>query len=175
MPLTICPLPKDEYAGYSYTATYTTNRYYDVDLLKNGFQLIGKEADEALEKEFSDSLFADWLEEPIAYGAFEDKKLLGFIEGSKESWHNVFRISNVFVYAEYRRRGIGEALLSDMIQRVKREQRYRGIILETQTCNFAAISLYTKLGFTLTRIDLREYSNRDIENKEVRIDLFLEL
>ena len=51
-----------------------------------------------MEKEFSDSLFADWLEDPFAYGTFEGQKLLGFVEESRETWHSLFRITNRFVY-----------------------------------------------------------------------------
>ena len=50
---------------------------------------------------------------------------------------------------------------------------YRGAMLETQTCNVPAISLYEQLGFTLCRIDLCEYTIDDVQNREARIDLFL--
>lgn len=175
MEFEIQPLSKEKYEGYCFKAEYITNHYYDVVMLENGFQLILKEFDKPIRKEFKDSLFASWLEEPIVFGAFIDEKLIGFVEGSKETWHNLFRISNIFILDEYRGFGIGEALLSYMIEYVKNKKEYRGIILETQTCNYVAISLYKKLGFKLCRIDTHEYSNHDVENKEVRIDLLLEL
>lgn len=46
-------------------------------------------------------------------------------------------------------------------------------MLETQTCNVPAITLYEQLGFALCRIDLCEYTNDDVRNREARIDLFL--
>lgn len=62
-----------------------------------------------------------------------------------------------------------------MLDFVRRSARVRGVILETQTCNYPAICFYRKNGFRLSRIDIREYSNEDIEKREARIDLFLPL
>ena len=121
----------------------------------------------------SDALFAGWLEAPVAYGAFDGDTLMGAVEGSPETWHNVFRVSNLFVKAAYRRRGVGRALLTHIVNAARRPGVYRGAMLETQTCNVPAISLYEQLGFTLCRIDLCEYTNDDVQNREARIDLFL--
>ena len=55
-------------------------------------------------------------------------------------------ITNVAVDREYRGRGIGQAMLSNLMERGK----YRGIIaytLEVRKGNDSAISLYRKLGF----------------------------
>ena len=35
-------------------------------------------------------------------------------------------------------------------------------------------SFYKKNGFRLCRIDIKEYTNADVKNKEVRIDMLLE-
>lgn len=166
-------LDRNTYENYSFKVEYTTDKYYDVVLLDNGFQLLLKYLPIPMYKSFTDTLFSSWLEEPIAFGIFKDDTLLAFIEGSPEKWHNLFRISNINVCPSFRKHGLGEALLNYMIEYVRSLETYRGIILETQTCNYAAISLYKKAGFKLNRIDLHEYSNEDIENKEVRIDLFL--
>ena len=166
-------LEPEKYAGLSYTATYKTDRYYAVELLEEGFRLMEKQAEPPLEKSFTDTLFGDWLEAPEVFGAFDGGELLGFVEGSPENWHGLFRISNVFVYPPHRRKGVAQTLLCFMTARARAEGRYRGVILETQTSNFAAITLYKKLGFRLTRIDLNEYTNTDVENREVRIDLLL--
>lgn len=166
-------LEPEKYAGLSYTAAYSTDRYYAVELLEEGFRLVEKQAEPPLVKSFTDTLFGDWLEAPEAFGTFAGEELLGFVEGSPESWHGLFRISNIFVYPQHRHKGAAQALLRYMIARARAEGRYRGVILETQTSNFAAIALYKKLGFRLTRIDLNEYTNTDVENREVRIDLLL--
>lgn len=173
MAIRICEMPRAEYAGLTYTAVYTTELYYAVNVSENGFLLEERSADPPLKKSFSDALFGDWLEAPVAFGAFDDEELLGFVEGSPESWHRLFRVSNVFIYPQHRRKGVAKALLCHIIGHARQQAVCRGVILETQTSNYAAISLYKKLGFRLTRIDLNEYTNTDVENNEVRIDLLM--
>ena len=149
-------LDREVWAGYAYREVYTTPLYYDVQVQPRGFSLELREADPPLERVMSDTLFAGWLEAPVAYGAFDGEKLMGAVEGSLESWHRVFRVGNLFVSAPYRRQGV-----------------YRGAMLETQTCNVPAIALYEQMGFSLCRIDRCEYTNDDVANREARIDLFL--
>lgn len=172
MNLEIRRLDPAEYKGFGFTVRYVTDRIYDVELLDGGFRLVLKEC-EPVEKGFSDELFADWLEAPMAYGAFRSGELIGFVEGSRESWHDVFRISNVFVAEGERGRGIGTRLMEHVIDTVRESGEYRAVMLETQSCNYPAICMYKKLGFSLCRIDIGEYSNNDVENREVRIDMML--
>ena len=44
------------------------------------------------------AIFGEWLENPLAFGAFEGEKLIGYVEGSMEGWNNRFRISNICVF-----------------------------------------------------------------------------
>ena len=168
-------LDPQEYAGYALQFEYVTDHVYDVQADENGFSLELTRLDRPLRKAFTDTLFSEWLEEPVAFGAFDGETLAGVFEGSPEAWHNVFRISNILVQPEYRRRGVGQMLMDSMLDFVRRNTRVRGVILETQTCNAPAIRFYRKNGFRLSRIDIREYSNEDVEKREVRIDLFLPL
>ena len=45
------------------------------------------------------------------------------------------------------------------------------IVLETQSCNEAAIAFYRKNGFSIIGFDLYAYSNNDPERHEVRIEM----
>lgn len=166
-------LDREVWAGYAYREAYTTPLYYDVQVQPRGFSLELREADPPLERVMSDTLFAGWLEAPVAYGAFDGETLMGAVEGSPESWHRVFRVSNLFVSAPYRRQGVGRALLAHIVDEARRQGVYRGAMLETQTCNVPAIALYEQMGFSLCRIDRCEYTNDDVANREARIDLFL--
>lgn len=174
MAVEIKALPISEYAGYEFSVEYVTDHFYDVELMDEGFRLKLKSCP-PVKKSFSDSLFSDWLEAPVAFGAFVDGMLMGFVEGSRESWHNMFRVSNIFVDPSARRRGLGQALLEHIVAYARAQGGFRAVILETQSCNYPAISMYKKLGFRLCRIDICEYSNIDIENHEVRIDLAITL
>lgn len=166
-------LSRDSYEGFALNFTYQTKRYYDVKATQWGMMLEEKEFPQTVEKQFTDHLFSEWLESPIALGAFDENMLAGVIEGSVEQWHGLFRVSNLLVMEQYRRMHIGRELMERMLAYARENTNCRGAILETQSCNYPAISFYRKQGFQLNRIDLREYSNEDIQRNEVRLDFFL--
>lgn len=167
-------LDPQQYAGYPLEFHYQTDRYYDVVCRENTFTLEEKRFAAPVEKCFTDTLFAPWLEDPVALGAFRGTVLTAVVEGSLESWHHVFRISNILVLEEFRQQGIGGQILEAMVRHAREIPGCRGVILETQSCNYPGICFYRKHGFTWNRIDLREYSNEDVAKREVRIDLFRE-
>ena len=68
------------------------------------------------------------------------------------------------------RKGVGTALMNKAKEIAKAQGR-RAIILETQTCNVRAIAFYKSQGFELLGFDKCCYTNRDIERREVRINL----
>ena len=166
-------LSKEEYEGYQLNFTYYTDRYYHVNASEKGMVLEERKFPEPVEKHFPDRLFSEWLEDPVVLGAFDGETLAGVIEGSIEVWHKVFRISNILVMDSYRGQGLGRELMQRMLEYARAIPECRGAILETQSCNYPAISFYRRQGFQLNRIDLREYSNEDVQRKEVRLDFFL--
>ena len=58
-----------------------------------------------------------------------------------------FEITNVAVHPDFRRRGVGEALMRALSEKVFAEGQAR-ISLEVRASNEAAIALYRKLGFS---------------------------
>lgn len=69
------------------------------------------------ERSFNDTLFGEWLEAPVVYGAFQDGELLGIAEGSPESWNHRWRISNLCIFQEkHRRCGVATALMEKMLE-----------------------------------------------------------
>ena len=123
-----------------------------------------------VEKAFDDVFFGAWLENPVAFGAFEGESLIGYVEGSPESWNNRFRISNLCVIDPSRRRsGLGTALMR-VIEDAAEAFAPRMLVLETQSCNEAAIAFYRKNGFSVIGFDLYAYANDDPERHEVRIE-----
>ena len=166
-------LDKREYEGYPLEFTYCTDRYYHVNTSEMGMLLEERSLLKTVERHFTDQLFSDWLEDPVALGAFDGETLAGVIEGSLEAWHMVFRISNILVMEPYRGLGIGKELMRRMLEYARAILQCRGAVLETQSCNYPAICFYRRQGFALSRIDLREYSNEDVQKKEVRLDFFL--
>ena len=88
------------YAGRKFTARYRTKGYYDICAAEDGFRLRYVPLGAPMEKSFDDEFFGEWLEEPVAFGAFEGERLLGYVEGAPEGWNNRYRISNICIFEE---------------------------------------------------------------------------
>ena len=167
----IRPLDREIYAGKTFTACYRTNGYYEIRPSETGFQMDYVPFAEPTERSFDDVFFGEWLEEPVAFGAFEGERLLGYVEGAPEGWNNRYRISNICIFEENARgKGLG-TLLMQAIQRAAEAAGARMIVLETQTCNENAIAFYKRNGFSIIGFDLYSYSNDDPERHEVRIEM----
>lgn len=167
----ILKLNKEKYAGFKFVTRYLTSGYYNIERNSYGFSITYKQFENVQERTFEDVLYGKWLEEPVVYGAFENGKLLGIVEGSLESWNNRYRISNINIFDEENRHlGIGTLLMKTILETGK-ETGARMVVLETQTCNEKAISFYQKFGFDIIGFDLFSYSNDDIKNCEVRIEM----
>ena len=66
---------------------------------------------------------------------------------------------------------LDELELMEAIEREAAASGARMIVLETQSCNEAAIAFYRKKGFSVIGFDLYAYSNTDPERHEVRIEM----
>lgn len=164
-------LDREIYAGQKFTARYVTKGYYDISAKESGFQIEYKAFEAPVKKSFEDVFFSDWQDNPVAYGAFENERLLGYVEGFLETWNNRYRISNICIFDNAdRRRRIG-SLLMDTILKEAEASKARMVVLETQTCNESAIAFYRGYGFELIGFDLYLYSNKDPEKHEVRIEM----
>ena len=118
---------------------------------------------------FEDVLMSEWLNDPIVFGAFDQGKLVGFVELSEE-WNQRLRISNIFVNEEKRHDGVGSILMKQA-KAYAASQNMRGIVLETQSYNVAAIRFYQKHGFTFLGCDLSAFSNEDVKRQEIRLEM----
>ena len=80
-------------------------------------------------------------------------------------------ISNICIFAQNNRNsGIGAKLIH-AIEEVAISLEARMIVLETQTCNEKAIAFYQKNGYSIIGFDLYSYSNDDVDNHEIRIEM----
>ena len=77
--------------------------------------------------------------------AMDGDRLAGYV-GSQSvmGWADMM---NLAVHPDYRRMGVGEKLVEELIVRLK-EQQVSCLTLEVRASNIPAISLYEKLGFT---------------------------
>ena len=161
----------DEYAGQKYHAAIHSDRYLSIEPTDKGFTMEWIESPEELNMSIDDDMLSDWLEDPVAYGAFEEGKLVGFVEGFLEKWNNRYRISNICVFDEATRHsGIGTKLIEVILKEAVKSGA-RMAVLETQNFNYKAISFYKKNGFEIIGFDRYAYSNKGPEERNMRIEM----
>ncbi len=169
--LDIIELNQESYSGRKFTSRYKTKGYYDIETTEKGFHITYKNFEEAKEMSFDDIFFGEWLDDPKAFGAFEDGQLIGYVEGTLEKWNNRYRISNICIFDYSKRhKGIGSLLMERILLEAQKNGA-RMAVLETQTCNENAIAFYKKHGFEMIGFDLYAYTNTDKERNEIRIEM----
>ncbi len=88
--------------------------------------------------------------------ASDGERVVGYI--GSQSVMGEADMMNVAVSLEYRRQGIGEKLVTELIQRLKENKVY-ALTLEVRASNDNAICLYDKLGFSQVGRRPNYYSN----------------
>jgi [ribosomal protein S18]-alanine N-acetyltransferase len=81
---------------------------------------------------------------PASLSALESSNIVGYIVARETAGE--LHINNVAVRAEYRRRGIGAALLNQILNEA-RTRNAKAAFLEVRSANEAAQALYEKSGF----------------------------
>ena len=76
--------------------------------------------------------------------ALDGEKLAGYV--GSQTVCNETDMMNVAVSPEYRRQGIAEALVMDLVEELKKRESH-SLTLEVRASNDPAIGLYEKLGF----------------------------
>lgn len=96
---------------------------------------------------WSRSMFASELAKPsaLSLGATDESgALIGYLILSRyvDAWH----VMNVAVDERHRRRGVASALLRQLLEDTRGDER-RGYTLEVRVSNVGAIALYERFGF----------------------------
>ena len=161
------PLPRLAYR-------YRTRHHYALELKRSAggwtARLRLRRLPRELEKRCESELFQWMVLEPRAFAAIEDGKQVGWIEVDLSAFKERARVWEFLVLEEYRRRGIGTALMTKA-EEVAREAGVRMLVLETQSCNVGAMAFYLKFGFDLVGFDGTAYSNEDVERGEIRLEM----
>ena len=177
--LEIQELSKENWKGTLLPVSYLSDYYYDIWIEKteDGFHIpIKKKQFEATfrhlpeDGEYPDRLYEDWWENARAFGIVEDGTLLAAIEICPEEWSNRLLITELFVGEEIRGQGYGRKLI-DLAKTITIQNKYRVLMLETQSSNVNAVDFYLHEGFTLIGFDTCCYTNNDIERREVRLNM----
>lgn len=169
----ISELPRRQYEGFEVYFSYESKAYYDLRMRasENVFAVeFVRTPCTPIHKESTDKLFAPYWDDPRAYGLWDGREMRGILEITPENWNNRLRVTNLCVQEGYRRRGFG-TLLMTRAREIARAQHRRALILETQSCNAAAIAFYLSQGLSFMGFNACEYSNEDIPRHEVRIEM----
>lgn len=93
----------------------------------------------------------------IAYGAFEDDIIIGYIWAYPHPFREETRmyVNEISVRDDCRRRGIGRALLRQIEERAK-ELGFSALYLHAEAGSLDAIRFYESLGYAQERIQFRK-------------------
>ena len=166
-------LKKKHYKGFVLDFKYKTNFYYDVERNPDeifSIKLVKKSYEREMTKGFAGMLYENYFEDALAYSIGEGEEIYGYLEVDKEMWNNRLRITQILILDGHKGKGYGSQLV-DKAKEIAKEKNFREIVLETQTCNFDAINFYIRNGFTVNGIDLSDYTNDDVNNNEVRLEM----
>ena len=93
--------------------------------------------------------------EKTAFIAYADSKPIGQII-IRKNWNRFALIEDIRVDVNFRRRGIGKALI-ECGERWARQKGFPGFMVETQDSNVGACCFYEKYGFVLGGLDTQLY------------------
>jgi len=107
------------------------------------------------ESTFRGEIYNQPISFPLVLVEREAKDIIGYII----YWHikDKVHINNIAIHPDFRRRGIAESVLREILTHIEREGA-AFVTLEVRPSNFPAISLYNKLGFKVLGIKKDYYS-----------------
>lgn len=82
----------------------------------------------------------------------------------RSNWNGYALIEDIAVAKDYRKKGVGTALLHKAIEWAK-ENKFCGLMLETQDINVSACHFYAKHQFIIGAVDTMLYSNLPTANE----------
>ncbi len=172
----IIPLEKEKYDYFELHYSYVTSEHYVVSCVssrdKMSLELVRRPYDEPREESNTDTLYQEYWQNCEAYAVCDDdtNEILGYVEIASDEWNNRLRMTQLLVNKEARGKGAGKFMV-DFVKSVAREREYRIIVLEAQNYNIPAIDFYLSQGFSFCGGNVYFYSNCDIEDDEVMLEM----
>lgn len=169
-------LDRQQYDYYELHYTYKSDSIYKASVIDStsvlSFTYKLENLGTPYEHDSYDTLFQEYWQDPTAFGVFIDdcNEPVAFLEVAREYWNSRLVITQLLVREDLRGKGIGKMLV-DKAKDVARFEDFRMITLETQSCNVPAISFYKKNGFVFSGTNIFFYSNDDISEDEVMLEM----
>ena len=147
---------KDQRAVESIDTTFETRTVFELVTTPRSIELVERELAQPLAKRYSIAeVFAHWAQWDVGWVA-EDDGVRGFATVEYEPWHRRLVLWFLYISPEWRRRGVGRALL-ERVEAYGRELGATHVWLETSNVNVPGIAAYARLGYTLCGADRLYY------------------
>ena len=173
-------LDETEYKYFELHYDYETEGHYKVVCHDNSNKMCvsfeREKYDSPQRKTNIDTLYQDYWQGTEAYAVedTESKRVYAYFEICFEEWNNRLRMTQLLVDKDCRGKGIGRKIIN-YVKNIAIERDYRIIVLETQNYNLPAIDFYKANGFEFCGTNLFFYSNSDIEDDEVMLEMCIRL
>ena len=173
--LTIGQIDATQYPnGKKVLYTYETTTFYQIKSVQteNGwiFTLNEQSYSQPFVKQLEEELFDEYKDGSNYYVAQWNGEEAAVLVVQQLDWNNTLLIHDLYVYERFKRLGIGSKLIDYVKERAK-VLDVRAITLETQTSNYPAVQFYLKQGFQVVGFNTISYSNEDVGNGEVRLEM----
>ncbi len=158
MPLTIRELDRkaDRRAIEAIDTSFQTASVFDIEATSRTLELVEREQPVPVTKRYSiGEVFQPWARWDTGWVA-DDGGVHGFATVQAEPWHERLVLWFLYIAPEWRRRGVGRALL----ERVEAHGRSVGathVWLETSNVNVPGVRAYEALGYALCGVDRLYY------------------
>ncbi|CAM5209048.1 Acetyltransferase (GNAT) family protein OS=Ureibacillus acetophenoni OX=614649 GN=SAMN05877842_11531 PE=4 SV=1 [Ureibacillus acetophenoni] len=173
--LSIRQIYKEDYpAGKKVSFQYTSEKYYEIlsERTENGwiFSLQEERFETPFVKNLEEEIFETYKEGSEVYVAEIDGQEAAIIVIQKMEWNNTLLVHDLYVRPEFKKMGVGSSLI-ELAKKRAVELGVRLLTLETQTSNYPAIQFYLKNGFEIIGWNTMSYTNEDVKNHEVRLEM----
>jgi ribosomal protein S18 acetylase RimI-like enzyme len=111
---------------------------------------------------------ASGADEGLALVAEHDDAVVASVVATIDPAKQTLRLIDLRVDYDYRRQGIGSALLYRAIQEA-RDRELRAVVAQTRSKNVVAAQFLAKAAFELCGLDLRMHTNHDLVKEEVSL------
>jgi len=101
------------------------------------------------------------MDEGIALVAEHEETVVAAALAQPDPSRGTMRLLDIRVDYDFRRQGVGSAMLYQIIQQT-RDSELRAVIAEVRSNNFPASQFLLKTGFDLSGVDVRRHSNHDM-------------
>ena len=161
--------PNDRASLCALDVSFTTDRIYQLVATERSFVLEELPISPPLHKVYR---FADEVDDLPALEyvvvAEIESTMVGVATLRIEAWNRRAVLVHLLIDAPYRGRGIGRALLAD-VMRAAQDRQARRLWLETQNNNYGAIQFYQRMGFRCCGLDMALYDSDGPEADETAL------